>query len=693
MTSNLLELQEMLRNLDMGSVQQVAQGQSGKAAQLLGMDEIKRRGEQMQEAKAEEAEQGMQQPPMVDQFLAASQQMMGQPAPMPPQMAQAMPPQMPQQQQGIGSMMPQASMQQPQMPPQMPMGQPPQQMPQQMMASGGAVMRARKEPTKFVKSPPKLNTSEKQGFGPLAVDVLDFLGREDNVKDSSLKSELAAMLMMANPLREKTSSIPVTPSGINRIIELYKSRGKVEPDYYDEESQTWVRDPNASDQLYATPPSSVEKLMGYSNGGRVGFAQGGRTNESMFEMFQNLNPEQRAIADKIIAQAEKLGMDPNLALAQAINESNLKPKAISEAGAGGVFQLMPDTAAELGVTDSYDIDQNILGGLTYYGQQLNDFGDVGTALAAYNAGPGAVRKHDGVPPFKETENYVRDVQAVRDMIAAHRSAGQGNAASASSPSRGMTLAELSQLKDRVPELPDPRTHTGTPPGRDAIPVYGNMAGEEGLYTKEGDGQPVGLHEGVVSRESQFAPVSREYSAIEFDPSTVFAAPGAPQTVPMTDELMEQIVATSGDPIRSVNEEGSPGGKRNLQPLFDFMMRSGLEYASGKNIGEAGIAGLGATADMGQQRRENARAAAADDLNADLTRAKISELKSRQGLTPAEAREKAIEELTDTREIALMSMPPAQMEALIQQTMQKYLPYGLMRQTAAPINTEQFDRTY
>ena len=135
MTSNLLELQEMLRNLDMGSVQKVAQGQSGKAAQLLGMDEIKRRGEQMQEAKAEEAEQGMQQPPMVDQFLAASQQMMGQPAPMPPQMAQAMPPQ----QQGIGSIMPQAPMQQPKMPPQMPMGQPPQQMPPRMMAGGGQV--------------------------------------------------------------------------------------------------------------------------------------------------------------------------------------------------------------------------------------------------------------------------------------------------------------------------------------------------------------------------------------------------------------------------------------------------------------------------------------------------------------------------------------------------------------------------
>ena len=188
MSANLLELQEMLRNVSMPEVQSVASGQSGKASQLLAMDEIKRRGEMMAEEKGQEAGEKAQEPPMVDQFLAASQQMMGQAAPMPPQMAQAMPPQMPQQQQGIGSMMPQAPMPQPQMPPQMAMGQPPQQMPPQMMAAGGAVMRAREEPTEFVKSPPKLNTSEKQGFGPLAVDVLDFLGREDNVRDSSLKS-------------------------------------------------------------------------------------------------------------------------------------------------------------------------------------------------------------------------------------------------------------------------------------------------------------------------------------------------------------------------------------------------------------------------------------------------------------------------------------------------------------------------
>ena len=129
MSANLLELQEMLRNLDMGSVQRVAQGQSGKAAQLLGMDEIRRRREQMQEAQANEAEQQMQQPPMVDQYLAMSQQMQGigsiPGAPYGP-MSGGDP------RAGYGHGMP------PQMK-QMAPAQPPQQMPPRTFAGGGPV--------------------------------------------------------------------------------------------------------------------------------------------------------------------------------------------------------------------------------------------------------------------------------------------------------------------------------------------------------------------------------------------------------------------------------------------------------------------------------------------------------------------------------------------------------------------------
>ena len=109
---------------------------------------------------------------------------------------------------------------------------------------------------------------------------------------------------------------------------------------------------------------------------------------------------------QITAAAAEMALDPKLVEAVAWRESRFRQSARSKRGATGVMQLMPATARDLGV-DAHDMAQNVRGGALYLRQMLGQFGgDVRLALAAYNAGPGAVRKHGGVPPYAETQDYV-----------------------------------------------------------------------------------------------------------------------------------------------------------------------------------------------------------------------------------------------------------------------------------------------
>lgn len=109
------------------------------------------------------------------------------------------------------------------------------------------------------------------------------------------------------------------------------------------------------------------------------------------------------------AAADRYGVDPALVQAVMETESGGDPQARSPAGAAGLMQLMPSTAEALGVTDPYDPAQSIDAGSRYLASQLRRLGDVAAALAAYNAGPGAVQRWGGVPPYRETREYVAQV--------------------------------------------------------------------------------------------------------------------------------------------------------------------------------------------------------------------------------------------------------------------------------------------
>lgn len=191
----------------------------------------------------------------------------------------------------------------------------------------------------------------------------------------------------------KQQSQPSTP-------QKAQNQGKIGPE--GEEILTNIEKFAGSDPFYSKALAKKTLAEGYSH-------QVPAATEKRLNKFKHL----------IEAKAQKYGLDPNLLAGLIKQESNFNPYAVSHCGAMGLGQLMPETARYLGVKDPFNAAQNLDGAAKYLKEQLNTFGgDVKKALAAYNAGPGAVKKYGGVPPYAETQNYVKVISSNRVQITA-----------------------------------------------------------------------------------------------------------------------------------------------------------------------------------------------------------------------------------------------------------------------------------
>lgn len=199
-------------------------------------------------------------------------------------------------------------------------------------------------------------------------------------------------------LQRRVRSLPLLVPLLALLAAPVSQAGDVTYKYREEDGTVWFTDRKPSGANFHD-----YEFLGYHGRPPATASCRGMTPERMKQRAQQ-------VAVPLQRNAQRFEVDEHLVRAMMAVESCFDRYAISRVGARGLMQLMPATAASLGVEDSFDPEENIRGGIQYFSRMLQRFDrDISRALAAYNAGPEAVEYYGGVPPFEETRNYVRRV--------------------------------------------------------------------------------------------------------------------------------------------------------------------------------------------------------------------------------------------------------------------------------------------